>query len=207
MCGRQVLEKSINQHLDSNCRTTGLVGPQAAGVASIFNKASSSKLPSSQPQEPTTRSGNSLKRSSPIKPFSAAKRGKHSASVSRTIAPLAERLRPNTLDEFVGQLHLTDQDSLLRALLTRKDSTQSAIFWGPPGYERFPISASWLVIDSGYRCGKTTLARLFAKNSDAAFKELSATEAGISDLRAVFEEAKGLLSLTGRSGSRCCRIQ
>lgn len=49
------------------------------------------------------------------------------------------------------------------------------------------------------RCGKTTLARLFAKNANAAFKELSATDAGIADLRAVFDEAKGLLSLAGKS--------
>lgn len=53
-----------------------------------------------------------------------------------------------------------------------------------------------------YRCGKTTLARLFAKSSGAAFKELSATESGISDLRVAFDEAKGLLSLTGRSDRR-----
>lgn len=48
-------------------------------------------------------------------------------------------------------------------------------------------------------CGKTTLARLLAKRTDAAFKELSATDSGISDVRAVAEEAKGLLKLTGRS--------
>lgn len=54
------------------------------------------------------------------------------------------------------------------------------IFWGPPG------------------CGKTTLARLLAKRTDAIFKELSATDSGISDVRAVVEEAKGVLALTGR---------
>lgn len=49
-----------------------------------------------------------------------------------------------------------------------------------------------------HSCGKTTLARLLAKRTDAIFKELSATDSGISDVRAVVEEAKGVLALTGR---------
>lgn len=54
-------------------------------------------------------------------------------------------------------------------------------------------------IDIGCSCGKTTLARLLAKRSNAVFKELSATDSGIADVRAVVEEAKSLLALTGRS--------
>ncbi|KAI0312572.1 hypothetical protein OF83DRAFT_1165933 [Amylostereum chailletii] len=112
-------------------------------------------------------------------------------------APLADRLRPKTLQhvpllppycanpnptpcsDFIGQRHLTGSDSLLLAL-TASAGTGSAIFWGPPG------------------CGKTTLARLLAARSDAAFKELSATIVGINDVRPIFEEAKNLLQLTGR---------
>ncbi|KAI0029651.1 P-loop containing nucleoside triphosphate hydrolase protein [Vararia minispora EC-137] len=97
----------------------------------------------------------------------------------QTVAPLAERLRPSSLDEFVGQTHLTGPDSLLLSL-SRESGTGSLIFWGPPG------------------CGKTTLARLMAKRSNAAFKELSATVVGINDVRPIFEEAKNLLQLTGR---------
>ncbi|KZT11052.1 P-loop containing nucleoside triphosphate hydrolase protein [Laetiporus sulphureus 93-53] len=94
-------------------------------------------------------------------------------------APLAERLRPTSLEDFVGQPHLTGPDSLLLRLLDN-GSTGSIIFWGPPG------------------CGKTTLARLLAKRTNAVFKELSATDSGIADVRAVVEEAKNVLTLTGR---------
>ncbi|KAI0645901.1 P-loop containing nucleoside triphosphate hydrolase protein [Trametes meyenii] len=97
----------------------------------------------------------------------------------QSAAPLAERLRPQSLEEFVGQLHLTGPGSLLMSQLDQ-GATGSIIFWGPPG------------------CGKTTLARLLAKRTDAVFKELSATDSGIADVRAVVEQAKNLLSLTGR---------
>ncbi|KAI0705016.1 P-loop containing nucleoside triphosphate hydrolase protein [Cerioporus squamosus] len=97
----------------------------------------------------------------------------------QSAAPLAERLRPHSLEEFVGQPHLTEPGSLLRSHLDR-GATGSIIFWGPPG------------------CGKTTLARLLAKRTDAVFKELSATDSGIAEVRAVVEEAKSLLALTGR---------
>ena len=53
------------------------------------------------------------------------------------------------------------------------------------------------------RCGKTTLARLMAKRTDAVFKELSATDSGIAEVRAVVEEAKSLLALTGRFVDAC----
>lgn len=54
------------------------------------------------------------------------------------------------------------------------------------------------VLTDDHRCGKTTLARLLAKQTDAVFKELSATDSGISDVRAVAEEARNVLKLTGR---------
>ena len=95
-------------------------------------------------------------------------------SSNKAYAPLAERLRPSKLSDFVGQPQLTGPDSLLLKHLS-SGATSSIIFWGPPG------------------CGKTTLARLLAKQTDAVFEELSATDVGIKEVRAVFEEAKGRL--------------
>ena len=112
-------------------------------------------------------------------------------------APLAERLRPQSLDEFVGQSHLTGPDSLLMGLLGN-GSTGSMIFWGPPGYPVFPTSHAIEPHAFNCSCGKTTLARLLAKQTNAVFKELSATDSGISDVRAVAEEAKNVLALTKR---------
>ncbi|KAI4528644.1 P-loop containing nucleoside triphosphate hydrolase protein [Schizophyllum commune Loenen D] len=109
----------------------------------------------------------------------SAKRTRTGVSNLQAAAPLAEKLRPSTLTEFVGQAHLTASDSLLMSTINN-GAAGSMIFWGPPG------------------CGKTTLARLIAKHTGSIFRELSATEAGIKDVRAVFEEAKNTLMLTGR---------
>ncbi|KAJ4498349.1 DNA polymerase III, clamp loader complex, gamma/delta/delta subunit [Lentinula lateritia] len=101
-----------------------------------------------------------------------------STNVSQA-APLAERLRPSLLADFVGQAHLTEVGSMLMNSINN-GSLGSMIFWGPPG------------------CGKTTLARLVAKQTGSIFKELSATIVGINEVRPIFEEAKNALRLTGR---------
>lgn len=84
--------------------------------------------------------------------------------------PLAARLRPRTLDEFVGQQHLLGPDKVLRRLI-EGDSLSSMIFWGPPGV------------------GKTTLARIIANRTKAAFIDFSAVTSGIRDIRAVMQKA------------------
>ncbi|KAF9071056.1 P-loop containing nucleoside triphosphate hydrolase protein [Rhodocollybia butyracea] len=109
---------------------------------------------------------------------SPSKRQKISTNVAQA-APLAERLRPSLLAEFVGQPHLTQPGSALMNSIT-SGLMGSVIFWGPPG------------------CGKTTLARLVAKQTDSIFKELSATIVGINEVRPIFEAAKNALQLTGR---------
>ncbi len=90
-----------------------------------------------------------------------------------TYRPLADRLRPQTLDEFVGQSHLLGPGAPLRRAL-ENGRPHSMILWGPPG------------------TGKTTLARLVAKGANAEFLSLSAVLAGIKDIRAVVEQAKSL---------------
>ncbi|NMC51709.1 replication-associated recombination protein A [Candidatus Kuenenbacteria bacterium] len=86
-------------------------------------------------------------------------------------APLADRLRPRSLDEFLGQEGIVGPGTLLRRAI-EADDLPSMIFWGPPG------------------SGKTTLASVIAKMTNSYFVELSGVTAGLKDLRAVVEEAK-----------------
>jgi putative ATPase len=85
--------------------------------------------------------------------------------------PLAERMRPSTLDEFVGQQQVMAPEKLIGRLL-RHGRLQSLILWGPPG------------------CGKTTLARLIARDTEAHLINLSAVTAGVKDVRAAVDEAR-----------------
>jgi putative ATPase len=85
-------------------------------------------------------------------------------------APLAERMRPASLEEFVGQAHLLGEGKLLRRAI-ESDRLTSLILWGPPG------------------TGKTSLAQIIARRTHAYFVALSAVLAGVKDLRAVIEEA------------------
>ncbi|HEY4010741.1 MAG TPA: replication-associated recombination protein A [Acidobacteriaceae bacterium] len=88
-----------------------------------------------------------------------------------TTAPLAERMRPRTLDEFVGQQHLLAPGKPLRTQIERDDST-SLIFWGPPGV------------------GKTTLAKIIAQATSASFIEFSAVLSGIKEIKQVMADAE-----------------
>jgi putative ATPase len=94
-------------------------------------------------------------------------------------APLALRLRPGTLDEFVGQRHVLGESSALR-LAIAEDRVGSAIFFGPPG------------------SGKTTLARIVAATTGAAFEELSAVSASVADVRAILARARERLGAQGQ---------
>ena len=96
-----------------------------------------------------------------------------SPTTAGTYRPLADRLRPRSLDEYVGQSHLLGAGAPLRRAL-ESGRPHSMILWGPPG------------------TGKTTLARLVATGAQAEFIALSAVLAGIKDIRAVVEQAKAL---------------
>src|ERR1700728_4074843 len=92
------------------------------------------------------------------------------AAAQATQTPLAERMRPTTLDEFVGQEHLLAPGKPLRLAIEHDDPT-SMIFWGPPG------------------TGKTTLAKIIATLTNASFIEFSAVMSGIKEIKQVMVAA------------------
>ena len=100
-------------------------------------------------------------------------------AVNDDARPLADRLRPTHLDEFVGQQHLLAPGKPLRRMLDG-GHLHSMVLWGPPG------------------TGKTTLARLVARSCDAEFVALSAVMAGVKDIRAAVDHAKSIRQASGR---------
>ncbi|BDG60592.1 AAA family ATPase [Caldinitratiruptor microaerophilus] len=94
-------------------------------------------------------------------------------------APLADRMRPRTLDEVVGQEHIVGPGRLLRRAI-EADRLSSLILWGPPG------------------SGKTTLARIIAATTRAHFEQLNAVTAGVSDIRRIMQEARDRLGQHGQ---------
>ena len=98
---------------------------------------------------------------------------------TRTLAPLADRMRPRTLDEFIGQGQIVGRGKLLRRAI-EADRLTSSIFWGPPG------------------CGKTTLASIIAETTRAAFVKLNAVTSGVGDVREVLKAAEERLKLYGQ---------
>jgi len=102
----------------------------------------------------------------------------HEDQAARKDVPLAERLRPRTLDEIVGQDHLVGPDKVLR-LMVERDQLASIILWGPPG------------------TGKTTLARVVALHTRAPFVAYSAVLSGIKEIKGVMAEAENHFRRTG----------
>ncbi len=93
-------------------------------------------------------------------------------------APLSDRVRPQTLDDFVGQDHLVKKGSILGEIIKNKE-IPSLIFWGPPGV------------------GKTTLARIIAHQTQSLFSQISAVEAGLKDVRKIMDRAEAVLQDQG----------
>src|SRR5216684_5760707 len=93
--------------------------------------------------------------------------------------PLAARMRPATLDEFVGQQHFLGEGKLLRRLL-QADRLGSVIFYGPPG------------------TGKTALAHVIAQHTRCHFRDINAAAAGIKEVRELLQAARAELETTGQ---------
>ena len=87
------------------------------------------------------------------------------------LQPLAERMRPQTLDDYIGQKHLVGEGAVIRRMIEQK-RVASFILWGPPGV------------------GKTTLANIIAKTLEVPFYTLSAVTSGVKDVRDVIDKAK-----------------
>ena len=98
----------------------------------------------------------------------------------QSLSPLADRMRPRTLDEFIGQSHIVGPGRLLRRAI-EADRMTSSIFYGPPG------------------CGKTTLASIIANTTHSAFVQLNAVTSGVADVRKVIKEAQDRRSLYGQA--------
>ena len=105
---------------------------------------------------------------------------KRQLSILNLNAPLAEKLRPKTLDQVLGQEHLTGKNGPIRKML-ENDTLNSLIFWGPPG------------------TGKTTLAEIISETSGRKFYKLSAVSSGVKDIREIIEEAKKQNLFSGKS--------
>ena len=112
-------------------------------------------------------------------PLNSSK-GPSAAGVPRAMAPLAERMRPRSLDELMGQEHLVGPGKPLRVQIER-DDTGSMIFWGPPGV------------------GKTTLAKIIAETTRATFIEFSAVTSGIKEIKQVMADAAKAAQMHSRT--------
>jgi len=95
----------------------------------------------------------------------------HAKKAADARRPLAERMRPGHLDEFVGHVQVVGQGTLIRTAI-EQDRIFSMILWGPPG------------------CGKTTLARIIAAETRSHFVHFSAVLSGVKEIRAVIAEAQ-----------------
>ncbi|KAH8428234.1 ssDNA-dependent ATPase MGS1 [Aspergillus melleus] len=207
ICSNSVPSVKINDHIDSNCQSfieepTSIAGDsssQKAQVPSIFQPASARKTPSQPNAQKDIRSDSSplqnVTRKRTMPPPSDHRAETNPASSSdpsqsepqskkpkmnafKKAAPLAERMRPRTLDEVCGQ-DLVGQHGVLRGLI-EQDRVPSMILWGGPG------------------TGKTTIARVIASMVGSRFVEINSTSTGVAECKKIFSEAKSELGLTGR---------
>ncbi|KAF9922860.1 Werner helicase interacting protein 1 [Linnemannia zychae] len=178
----------VNNHLDNECtgmesvieslsqQTSGKrkYGDAAEDVDDIDKEDSYQSSSENYTYNPYTAMANSGLQQQ--KPLFQNRKEKVNMAVQRSM-PLAERARPVSLDDYIGQQELIGPGGILRALVLQ-DNVPSIILWGPCGV------------------GKTTLARIIAHTTKAQFKEMGATTHGVADVRKAFEDAKNLFHLT-----------
>lgn len=207
ICGKSVPSLKINDHIDSNCQrfvqdepvsnTGESASSPKAPVPSFFQPTSTRKasaqfirqdastpsirsvngkrpFPQSQETDPFIEKDSSSQ--TLPSPSSQVKRPKTNAF--EKVAPLAERMRPRTLDEICGQ-ELVGPNGVLRGLI-EQDRVPSMILWGSAG------------------TGKTTIARVIASVVGSRFVEINSTSTGVAECKKIFSEARSELSLTGR---------
>ncbi|CED84739.1 ATPase related to the helicase subunit of the Holliday junction resolvase [Phaffia rhodozyma] len=218
ICSGLLEESSINRHLDSSCEwlpgnrsstpeiasaaiSTSFPKPAqklaplfeaavtsssyqstqvAPSVVDTFTASSGLKRRLSVKSEPRPTDHNSSVRQRSPSPAPLSKKPKHTShDALMAVRPLAEVMRPKTIDEVFGQEELLSDGTLMKDLI-RAGELGSCILWGPPG------------------CGKTTLARVVANHSDSELRELSATSAGVGDVKKIIEQAGNMLKLTGK---------
>jgi len=171
VCGKNVAEWLINSHLDSDCESTTTGSP-----------AKKPKLdhPVAQPppvllqQSAYPHDHLTAVDTAPV--IVSAASDKLKADLRE---PLAERIRPQSLNDFFGQRELVGPDTLLRELIG-KDKVPSLILWGPPG------------------SGKTTLAKIISQCTNAHFVGISAVTNSVTDVKKIAQEASGRRLLGGQ---------
>ncbi|MBT6683124.1 MAG: AAA family ATPase, partial [Chloroflexi bacterium] len=99
--------------------------------------------------------------------------------IARRSAPLSARMRPNSIEQIMGQSHILGEGKVLRRAI-EADRVPSLILWGPPG------------------TGKTTLARVIASATQSYFETISAVNSGVKDIRSAVQSARDRLGMDGR---------
>lgn len=198
ICDKGVQSNAINEHIDSGC-TSHLDEPtplpasstqKAASFTNFFKTSSTSTpiKPAFAKEPPRTQPLPAAQGRKRSYDFSAedgqsealtpnpAKKPRPNAF--EKVAPLAERMRPKTLDEVCGQ-ELVGKNGILRGLI-EAERVPSMVLWGGPG------------------TGKTTIARLIARVAGTRFVEINSTSSGVAECKKIFAEARNELALTGR---------
>lgn len=177
MCNKKTTERTVNEHLDRGCPPppsdppSSSDGKTTTSATNFFHAKSSppASTESTKKAEDVPSPNNNTETSKP-----PPKKRKLNSNV-----PLAEQLRPKTLDDFIGQEDIVGPKGALKTFIDR-DVCPSIILWGPSGV------------------GKTSLARIIANQTKSRFVELSAAVNSINDCKKVFEEAKNDQKLLNR---------